>query len=78
MLHATADSAGKAPILWRMLAVPVNIMHASCIPNAPHVQISKLLIIPFVCLVEFAWFNRTFTGPMVGSILVVVVGVAVV
>ncbi|KAG2433591.1 hypothetical protein HYH02_012522 [Chlamydomonas schloesseri] len=41
-------------------------------------QISKLLIIPFVCLVEYVWFARTFTAPMVLSILVVVVGVAIV
>ncbi len=41
-------------------------------------QISKLLIIPFVCLVEALWFGKRFTLPLVLSILVVVAGVAVV
>uniref|UniRef100_A0A7R9V8B6 Sugar phosphate transporter domain-containing protein n=1 Tax=Chlamydomonas euryale TaxID=1486919 RepID=A0A7R9V8B6_9CHLO len=41
-------------------------------------QIAKLLIIPFVCVVEFVWMNRTFRPPVIGSILTVVLGVAVV
>ncbi|GFR45742.1 hypothetical protein Agub_g7158 [Astrephomene gubernaculifera] len=41
-------------------------------------QISKLLIIPFVCLVEYLWFKRKFTLPTVLCILVVVAGVAIV
>lgn len=41
-------------------------------------QISKLLIIPFVCLVEFFAYSRTFTVPMIVSIGVVVTGVAIV
>ncbi|KXZ46534.1 hypothetical protein GPECTOR_42g741 [Gonium pectorale] len=41
-------------------------------------QISKLLIIPFVCLVEYIWFKRRFTPYTVLSILVVVAGVAIV
>ncbi|KAG2491545.1 hypothetical protein HYH03_010116 [Edaphochlamys debaryana] len=41
-------------------------------------QISKLLIIPFVCLVEYLWFKRRFTLMTVLSILVVVAGVAIV
>lgn len=41
-------------------------------------QIAKLLIIPFVCLVELFWMKRRFTAPVVCSILVVVAGVAIV
>lgn len=41
-------------------------------------QVSKLLIIPFVCLVEYIWLRRRFTVPAVISILIVVAGVAVV
>lgn len=41
-------------------------------------QIAKLLIIPFVCLVELFWLRRTFTPQTVMSILVVILGVGVV
>jgi solute carrier family 35 protein E3 len=41
-------------------------------------QIAKLLIIPFVCLVELFWMGRRFTTPVVCSILLVILGVAVV
>lgn len=41
-------------------------------------QIAKLLIIPFVCLVEFLWLRRTFTRPVLCSMLAVVLGVAIV
>lgn len=41
-------------------------------------QIAKLLIIPFVCLVELFWLKRRFAAPVVCSILVVVAGVAIV
>ncbi|PNW76880.1 hypothetical protein CHLRE_11g479950v5 [Chlamydomonas reinhardtii] len=70
----------KDCLLFAVIAsVSIASLNLSLLVNSVgFYQISKLLIIPFVCLVEFAWFNRTFTGPMVGSILVVVVGVAVV
>ncbi len=42
------------------------------------VQIAKLLIIPFVCGVEWVWLGRRFTASVIASILVVVVGVAIV
>jgi solute carrier family 35 protein E3 len=40
-------------------------------------QIAKLLIIPFVCFVESFFLGRTFTGEVVGSIVLVILGVAV-
>ena len=41
-------------------------------------QIAKLLIIPFVCLVEKFWLGKEFTRGVVTSVLIVVTGVAVV
>ena len=41
-------------------------------------QVAKLLIIPFVCLVERCWLGRVFTKPVILSMLTVVAGVAVV
>ena len=41
-------------------------------------QIAKLLIIPFVCLVEKFYLGRKFTPSTVTSIIVVVTGVAIV
>ena len=41
-------------------------------------QVAKLLIIPFVCLVEKFWFDRRFSAGVVASVATVAVGVAVV
>lgn len=41
-------------------------------------QIAKLLIIPFVCLVEKLWLKRTFTSFSIFSIGLVVSGVSIV
>ena len=41
-------------------------------------QIAKLLIIPFVCLVEKFWLGRRFTPSVVTAITIVVIGVAIV
>lgn len=41
-------------------------------------QIAKLLIIPFVAVMEMAWFGRRFTPPVVASMVVVAVGVSIV
>ena len=41
-------------------------------------QIAKLLIIPFVCLVEKFWLGREFSKGVVVSVVTVVAGVAVV
>lgn len=41
-------------------------------------QVAKLLIIPFVCIVELVWLKKTFTLPVVASVLTVVTGVAIV
>lgn len=43
-----------------------------------YMQIAKLLIIPFVCLVEKFWLGKEFTRGVVTSVLVVVTGVAIV
>ena len=42
------------------------------------VQIAKLLIIPFVCLVEKFYLGRKFNPSTVTSIIIVVLGVAIV
>ncbi len=39
---------------------------------------AKLLIIPFVCMVELVWLKKTFTLPVVASVLTVIAGVSVV
>ena len=41
-------------------------------------QVAKLLIIPFVCLVERCWLGRVFTKPVIFAVLTVVTGVAIV
>eukprot|EP01026_Neomeris_dumetosa_P055514 TRINITY_DN5051_c0_g1_i1.p1 TRINITY_DN5051_c0_g1~~TRINITY_DN5051_c0_g1_i1.p1 ORF type:complete len:368 (-),score=15.43 TRINITY_DN5051_c0_g1_i1:812-1819(-) len=41
-------------------------------------QIAKLLIIPFVALIEFFFYKKTFTPQMVGSMFITVCGVAIV
>lgn len=41
-------------------------------------QMAKLLIIPFVCLVERFWLQRRFSKPVIASIVVVAIGVAIV
>ncbi len=63
-------------IFRRLLAA----MHSSltAINVVCHVQIAKLLIVPFVCLVERFWLQRHFTRPVIASILVVVAGVGIV
>lgn len=42
------------------------------------VQIAKLLIIPFVCLVERFWLGKTFSRSVIASVVTVVIGVAIV
>ena len=41
-------------------------------------QIAKLLIIHFVCLVEKFWLGRVFTSSVITSVVIVVLGVAIV
>ena len=41
-------------------------------------QIAKLLIIPFVCLVEHFWLGKTFSRSVIVSVVTVVIGVAIV
>ncbi len=41
-------------------------------------QIAKLLIIPFVCAIESVWLGKVFSRSVIGSIAVVVAGVAIV
>lgn len=42
------------------------------------VQIAKLMIVPFVCLVEWSWMGKRFNFGRILSVLAAVVGVAVV
>lgn len=41
-------------------------------------QVAKLLVIPFVCMVEAVWFGRRFNTATLLSIMTVIVGVATV
>ena len=41
-------------------------------------QIAKLLIIPFVCLVEHFWLGKRFSVRVIMSVVTVVLGVGVV
>ena len=41
-------------------------------------QIAKLLIIPFVCVVEKVWLGKTFSSAIIASVVTVVLGVAIV
>ncbi len=43
-----------------------------------HSQIAKLLVIPFVCFVEYTWFSRRFPPAVVAAVSVVAVGVGIV
>ena len=43
-----------------------------------YLQIAKLLIIPFVCAVESVWLGKVFSRSVIGSIVTVVAGVAIV
>ena len=47
-------------------------------PDFLPLQIAKLLIIPFVCLIERFYMGRTFSNEVLATIGLVVVGVAVV
>jgi solute carrier family 35 protein E3 len=41
-------------------------------------QIAKLLIIPFVAVVEMVWYEKRYTPEVTGSMVIVAVGVAIV
>ena len=41
-------------------------------------QIAKLCVIPFVCIVEYFVYSRQFSGPIIGSINIVMMGVGLV
>jgi solute carrier family 35 protein E3 len=47
-------------------------------PQVGFYQIAKLLIIPFVCIVELVWLKKTFTVPVILSVVTVIAGVAIV
>ena len=59
-------------------ALPVCLLAAGHIECHVCAQIAKLLIIPFVCLVEAFWLGKVFTRSIIGSVLTVVAGVAIV
>lgn len=41
-------------------------------------QIAKLMIIPFVCVMEMLWFQRRFTPEVTASVVTVIIGVSIV
>ena len=43
-----------------------------------NVQISKLVNIPFIAMVEMLWLKKHYTVPVLGSMLLVVTGVGIV
>jgi hypothetical protein len=49
---------------------------AASLADSP--QIAKLLIIPFVAVMEVIWFQRRFTPAVTASMVTVVIGVAIV
>lgn len=65
-----------------MWPVEMHFFKNSCLGFAVNVpgglQIAKLLVIPFVCLVEAFWLGRTFSASVIFSIATVVFGVAIV
>ena len=58
--------------------MPAWLRSADCVDGVVRAQIVKLLIIPFVCLVEAFWLGKVFTRNVIASVLVVVTGVAIV
>ncbi len=48
----------------------------ACLPAS--LQIAKLLVIPFVCLVERFYFGRIFSNQVLATIFTVIVGVSIV
>lgn len=62
--------------MWRdTVMTPAGLLHAL---RLAAVQVAKLLVIPFVCMVEAVWFNRRFNTATLLSILTVIFGVATV
>ena len=59
---------------------PLTTFHPDHPDDASNVpaQIAKLLIIPFVCLVERFWLGKQFSVRVIMSVVTVVFGVAVV
>ena len=69
------------PVLAFTLCVllhSMNKLRKASMVAAVAPQIAKLLIIPFVCAVESAWLGKVFSRSVIGSIVTVVAGVAIV
>ena len=62
----------------QILAIALGVNSSIPLQCAVLVQVAKLLVIPFVCLVECCWLGRVFTKPVIASVLTVVMGVAIV
>lgn len=65
---------------WTVAADFGPLRHACPQAGSPCVpaQIAKLLIIPFVCLVERFWLGKQFSARVIMSVVTVVCGVGVV
>lgn len=66
----------SCPIPHRMISFGTT--HSILTSRLNLAQIAKLLIIPFVCFVEWFYMGRTFTREVATTILVVIIGVAIV
>ncbi|WIA29992.1 hypothetical protein OEZ86_000090 [Tetradesmus obliquus] len=76
----------SAHMPWRVVmyfAVVADVSIASLnlsllVNSVGFYQVAKLLIIPFVCVVELLYMRKRFSAPVVASIAVVIMGVAIV
>lgn len=80
---STQKSENVPPKVYFTFAVVSSASIASLnisllLNNVGFYQVAKLLVIPFVCLVEALWLKRHFRTPIIMSIVVVVVGVGIV
>ncbi|KAL6768234.1 CGL7 [Auxenochlorella protothecoides x Auxenochlorella symbiontica] len=74
-------SIPKRDVLLFALVADISILALNLslmINTVSFYQIAKLLIIPFVCFVEWFYMGRTFTREVATTILVVIIGVAIV
>lgn len=83
LLLASCSSTAVYPSITPLPRLLEHLAHLTYMPRrfrplCPLLQIAKLMVIPFVCCVEFVWMGRRFTSAVVCSILVVIMGVAVV
>ncbi|MEW5316716.1 MAG: hypothetical protein WDW38_008068 [Sanguina aurantia] len=79
-LGTPAKLPWKETMIFSVVAsVSIASLNLSLLVNSVgFYQISKLLIIPFVCLIEYVWLGKKFTTLTTMAIITVVSGVAIV